>query len=37
MNFNYGRLNKAVDKIVIDENNNQYKMIESSTKKEDEG
>lgn len=37
MNFNYGRLNKAVDKIVIDENNNQYKMIESSTKKQDEG
>lgn len=37
MNFNYGRLNKAIDKIVIDENNNQYKMLESATNKQDEG
>lgn len=37
MIFNYGILNKAVKDIVKDENDNQYKLIESSVEKIDEG
>lgn len=36
MNFNFRRMNRAIDKIVVDENNNQYKILESASKKQDE-
>ena len=37
MIFNYGILNKAIEDIVKDENDNQYKLIKSSVEKIDEG
>lgn len=37
MIFNYDILNKAVKEIVRDENNNQYKLIQSNVNKIDEG
>lgn len=37
MKVNYGILNKSVDKVIKDENNNQYKLLEAGSKKVDEG
>ena len=37
MIFNYGILNKAIEDIVKDENDNQYKLIKSNVEKIDEG
>lgn len=37
MKVNYGILNKSVDKVIKDENNNQYKLLEAGSKKIDEG
>lgn len=37
MKFNYKRLNKAVDEIVINENNKQYKLLRTNLHKADEG
>lgn len=36
MIFNYGKLNNSIDKIVKDENGNQYKLLETSSSKQDE-